>query len=125
VKTTNTQPTATKAAVKMAARNNRKAAATEQRSTTMTTAERAANPYATQADASTERTFRASLSQAGSAARAQAAQMQTEAGELRRQAAAWQESDNPDAAAPLLAEAARLEANAEKRLKAAATYDAV
>lgn len=86
--------------------------------------DRTANPYASMIDASSKESFRATCTQAATAARADAARLDEEASDLRRQAAGWQQKELDDVAEPLLREAAQLEETAGLRRQAAAAYDA-
>ena len=78
-----------------------------------------------QIDLSSTTTFRKSLQEAATKARHDAQTKEDEAAELRRQAQSWIDRELPDAAEPLLREAAALEETAAQRRQAAAAYEAV
>jgi hypothetical protein len=90
-----------------------------------TMSDRISNPYAHLIDSSTNATFRATTEEAAKQARADAGKLEQEAGELRAQAQSWIEKGSNDIAQPLLAEAARKEADATNRYAAAAAYESV
>lgn len=100
-----------------------KAITHDTRRSTITMSDRTADTAATQIDASTPETFRASTQAAADELRKDANKKETKASELRVQAQGWIEKELPAAAQPLLAEAARLEEVATKRRQGAAAYE--
>jgi hypothetical protein len=93
-----------------------------QGSNRMSVTERTTNEHVDKIDASTMQSFRQSLQETAEALNKEGMLKEEEAGELRRQAAEWQEKGNDAAAEPLLREAAGLEETAQERYSAAAAY---